>query len=154
MENRQVVDQTPHAALTLIASRPTLFARQGSVVASWRHYRGRRLGPYYRLAYRQNGRQCSVYLGRCDQLVRRVRAELQKRQSPWRRCRALARMRTRLKASLRREKACLDVHLRKLGLYLKGFKSRGWAGKTLRTVRRSMPLTVPPSPAGRLHNSR
>jgi len=64
LENGQVVDQKPHPALELIASQPALFQRQGSVVAGWRNYRGRRLGPYHRLAYRHRGRQCSIYLGR------------------------------------------------------------------------------------------
>jgi hypothetical protein len=35
-------------------------------------------------------------------------------------------MRAAVKASLRREKARLDRQLRKLGLYLKGFETRGW----------------------------
>ena len=40
------------------------FAHQGAVVASWQTYRGRRLGPYYWLAFRDSGRQRSIYLGR------------------------------------------------------------------------------------------
>src|SRR4030042_6599751 len=81
MENRKTVDQNTHRALGLIASRPTLFARQGAVVATWRRYGGRRLGPYFRLAYREAGRQCSVYLGRAGRGVEAARgawAELQR----------------------------------------------------------------------------
>ena len=42
LENRQSADQHPHPALALLAARPDLFARQGSVVASWRR-RGTRI---------------------------------------------------------------------------------------------------------------
>ena len=56
-----------------VMAEPRRFARQGSVVASWRVYAGRRLGPYLRLAYREGRRQRSIYLGRCAELVRRVR---------------------------------------------------------------------------------
>jgi len=126
LENGQVVDQNLHPALELIASQPRLFQGQGSVVAGWRRYRGRRLGPYYRLVYRHRGRQCSVYLGRSGELAERVRAALKQLQAPLRRFREFARVRARIKASLRRERAWLDAELRKSGLYLKGFEPRGW----------------------------
>ena len=126
MENRESVDQKTHPALTLIAAESDRFRRQGAVIASWRTYRGRKLGPYYRLAYRCDGRQCSVYLGRCRKLAERVRAAIEKLREPLHRARQIARMRAAVKASLRREKTRLDLQLRKLGLYLKGFETRGW----------------------------
>ena len=61
-------DQKSHKALTLLREAPTRFACQGTVTTSWRTYRGRRLGPYYRLAWRENGRQRSIYLGRQGRL--------------------------------------------------------------------------------------
>ena len=69
----QMVDQLDHAAIRLVSARRELFARQGSVVASYRYRTGRRFGPYYRLAYRDGGRQGSVYLGRAAAVVARVR---------------------------------------------------------------------------------
>ncbi len=64
LEKSKPVDQLPHPALRLIAARGDLFRSQGSVVAAWRRRNGKTFGPYYRLSYRQHGRQCSVYLGR------------------------------------------------------------------------------------------
>jgi hypothetical protein len=46
--------------LALLAARPEVFARQGSVVASWRRRGTRTYGPYYRLIYREGGRQRSI----------------------------------------------------------------------------------------------
>ena len=125
MENPQTVDQTAHRALDLIASQAGLFARQGAVVATWRDYRGRKLGPYYRLAYRENGRQRSVYLGRCPTLVARVREALAAVQAPLRQSRALRRMKTQAKAAFRAAKAELDRRLRPIGLFLKGMETMG-----------------------------
>ena len=70
----------------VVMAQPRRFARQGSVVASWRVYAGRKLGPYFRLAYREGRRQRSIYLGRCAELARRVRellAELQGQLAVW-----------------------------------------------------------------------
>ena len=150
MENGRAVDQNRHRALRLIASQPALFRRQGSVAASWREYRGRKLGPYYRLAYRHGGRQCSVYLGRAGKLVEQVRAALRRLQGPLSRLRTLARFRARIKASLRREKLRLDGHLRRFGLYLKGFETRG----RLRLVGRVAPPALPTVSLGDLTNPR
>ena len=53
----------------MIRGRPDLFIRQGAVVAAWRTYRKRKLGPYYHLVFRDEGRQKSIYLGRDGPLV-------------------------------------------------------------------------------------
>jgi hypothetical protein len=150
MENRKLVDQETHPALRQIAARPKVFARQGTIVASWREYRGRKLGPYYRLAYRKDGRQRSIYLGRSQSLIERVRAALAALRAPLRRLRSLAKMQESIRTSLRREKIRLDGMLREFGLYLKGFEVRGWRtadpasifAKTLR----------PPAPPGFVAN--
>ena len=84
VEKREVVDQKVDRALGLIAARPGVFARQGAVVATWRPYRGRRLGPYWRLAYRDGGRQRSVHLGRNGPGVERVRQAFARVQRPLR----------------------------------------------------------------------
>ena len=137
-EKRDPVTQKPHRALDLIGSHPAVFARQGSVVATWRSYGGRRLGPYYRLVYREEGRQRTVYLGRAGELVDRVRAALAKLQRPIRERRRLARIGGQIRVSLRREKARLGMILRRWGLYLKGFELRGGRGRLERG------LSVPP----------
>ena len=124
-EKRPPVTQKIHPALALIESSPDVFSRQGSVVATWRSYAGRKLGPYFRLVYRRDGRQLSVYLGRAGQLVDRVRAALAKLKQPLRRHRTLVRLQKQVRASLRLEKARLNQILGKWGLHLKGFELRG-----------------------------
>ena len=42
-----------------LLQHPQRFATQGSVAATWRTYRGRRLGPYFQLIYRRDGRKRS-----------------------------------------------------------------------------------------------
>jgi hypothetical protein len=73
LENRKGADQHAHPALALLAARPDLFARQGSVVASWRRRGTQTYGPYYRLIYRDERRQRSIYLGRAGGLVEEIR---------------------------------------------------------------------------------
>ena len=143
MENTRAVDQTSHRALDLIASNAALFARQGAVVASWRDYRGRKLGPYYRLAYREDGRQRSVYLGCCARLVERVRQALAAVQAPLRQSRVLRRLKTRAKAAFRAAKAELDRRLRPVGLFLKGMEIRGWRTSVFPPL---PPISPPPAP--------
>ena len=88
----QPVDQLDHAAICLVSARPDLFARQGSVAATCRYRDGKRIGPYYRLAYREDGRQWSVYLGRAGAVVERVRQILHKLQQPLRQWRMFRRV--------------------------------------------------------------
>ncbi len=40
-----------------VRQREAIMARQGTVVATWRTRQGRKVGPYYRLAWREAGRQ-------------------------------------------------------------------------------------------------
>jgi hypothetical protein len=76
LENRPLCDQQTHPALALSAARPELFAAQGTVAASRRGRGSQSYGPYYRLTYRDGGRQSSIYLGRDGSLVERVRRAL------------------------------------------------------------------------------
>ena len=67
LEIQDFVDQKTkrryEAVRAWIFAHRRLLATQGTVTASWREYQGRRLGPFYRLAYREGNRQRSVYLG-------------------------------------------------------------------------------------------
>ena len=126
MEIRKSADQHPHPALALLAARPDLFARQGSVVASWRRRGTRTYGPYYRLIYREASRQRSLYLGRAGGLVEEVRGRLRALQTPLRSHRVLERTRRHAAALVRASKARLNLQLRPWGLRLQGFEVRGW----------------------------
>jgi len=126
MEICKGADQHPHPALALLAARPELFARQGSVVASWRRRGAYTYGPYYRLIYREEGRQCSVYLGRAGGLVEEIRGRLLASQAPLRERRAVERTRRHAAALMRASKTQLNLQLRPWGLRLQGFEVRGW----------------------------
>ncbi len=101
------------------------FVGQGTVVAGWRSSGGRRLGPYYRLAYRHHGRQRSIYLGKSEGLAETVRRFLAALHEPLRVQRGFQRLQAAARASLRASKDLLRQHLAPLGLRLKGFEFRG-----------------------------
>ena len=130
MSTERSVDQ--HRATDLISARPGLFARQGAVVATWRRRNGAVFGPYFRLSYRQDGRQCSVYLGRPGPVVDLVRQRLHALQAPLRRQRALSRIERESRSALRSQKTRLAVLLRPYGLRLHGLGVRGWRTSPLR----------------------
>ena len=83
--NQRSVDQSVQARFSRLARRMArlrdVLSRQGSVVASWREKGGRRMGPYFRLAFRKAGKQVSIYLGSCAELVEKVRARLAEMQA-------------------------------------------------------------------------
>jgi hypothetical protein len=150
-------DQPPHPALRLLAARQDLFRGQGSVVATWRRRGGKTFGPYYRLSYREDGRQCSVYLGRAGALVKQVRRALQSLQQSIAEFRLFERLRQQACASLRLSKLRVHALLRPFGLRLKGFEVRGWRISPLRGLlsrgKRWLPrLTL--SKRGKPHESR
>lgn len=137
LENRTIADQHIHPALACIADRPHLFSRQGSVAVSWRRRGARVYGPYYRLIYREESRQRSLYLGRVGALVEEVRQRLATMQAP-RRARRLAEQRRRqAAAALRASKAHVNLGLRAWGLRLQGFEVRGWRKSPLRATFRA-----------------
>ena len=103
-----------------------VFTRSGTIVATWRWRGQERYGPYYRVAYRCEGRQCAIYLGRCGELVEKVRALLAELQEPLRFRRELADMRRAATQALRKVKAELDRAFGALGFYARGFEMRGW----------------------------
>ena len=125
-------NQLDHPALGLIAARGDLFSRQGHVAVTWRHRNGKTFGPYYRLSYREEGRQRSIYLGREGELVEHVRRALRLLQQPLAESRALGRLQRQIRASLRVERLRLATLLHPYGLWLKGFEVRGWRFCSLR----------------------
>jgi len=128
MENHDPVDQNADLKtakiLAVIRANRTTFSSQGAVVATWRTYQGRRLGPYYRIAYRHGGAQQSIYLGRSSERARLVRELLAQMQQPQRDARAYQRQRAQVSAGLREAKQAWDQALRCCGLHLKGFEIR------------------------------
>ena len=126
LEKREFVDQKIREVLALIESRPEIFAAQGTVVATWRTYGGRRLGPYFRLSFREGRRQRSLYLGTSAALAARVRAILARKHEPIKRRRTHEKIRSRAVVELRKHKVAWEARLHNVGLYAKGFEVRGW----------------------------
>lgn len=123
-EKPQSVDQRLEAVLALLSAQRATFARQGAVVTTWRQHSGRRVGPYFRLAYRSGKRQRSVYLGTCPVRAARVRTVLDELQAPLQHTRTWERWLRCGRQALRMHKRSWDEELRCQGLYLKGFEVR------------------------------
>jgi len=126
LENRKSVDQKFRDISKRIRSRPDIFTRQGAVVESWREYDGRKLGPYFRLSYRDDGRQRSIYLGPSRRFADRIRKLLKEMQSPAKQQRELDQIRALVRAALRKQKKRWDEDLNQAALYAKGYEVRGW----------------------------
>jgi len=126
LENRKVVDQKLSKVLGLLEAQPALFTKQGSVVETWRVYRGQKLGPYYRLAFRDGGRQSSIYLGTCKERANQIRAVLVSLQNSTILKNTVKRARAQVCSQLRQHKKDWEKLLQKHGLHLQGFEVRGW----------------------------
>jgi len=110
----------------IITEHAAILRFQGSVHQSWRYYRGRRVGPYYRLLYRNRGSQEIIYLGKDDILAEQVSALLRVWQAPMRERHYLSLLRSRARAAFRAHQRALDRELWNQGLYRKGNEIRGW----------------------------
>ena len=130
------------AALDFITNNTQIFANCGSVVASYRTRGTNRYGPYYRVAYRIAGRQCSLYLGRCKELAGRARELLARLQQPrdYRRmCRKADRQR---RATLKRVIRRWQQTIRAYGLDLRGCEIRGWRRLGIPRYDKTTPYTA------------
>ncbi|MBN2579471.1 MAG: hypothetical protein JXB10_10805 [Pirellulales bacterium] len=112
--------------LRKIIANQSLLKRKGTIVATWRTYKGRRLGPYYRLVYYQRGRQRSIYLGRSAELVMEVQDYLAELQQPAKTDRALRRMKKEFKTAMHEHKKRFHAELAAVGLKLRGYTVHGW----------------------------
>jgi hypothetical protein len=131
LENREFVDQKAvrkfQAVKRWMETHRDQLSHQDTVVEAYRTYRGRKLGPYYRLAYRdRDGRQRSIYLGASAELAERVRGLLVECQAELHEERERRRVRRILHAELKKAKALWADELAKRGLRLQGYEVRGW----------------------------
>ena len=128
--------------LDFIRQNAQTFAQNGSVVATYRTRGTKRYGPYYRVAYRVDGRQCSIYIGRCRKLVARVRRLLARLQQPrdYRRlCRSANRER---KAAMRQVIRWWQHTIRSYGFDLRGCEVRGWRALGIPRFDKTTPYTT------------
>ncbi len=150
-KNRTPVSQNQKSAARLqhvrlfIESNPKIFARQGTVAATWRTYKGKRLGPYYQLTYRDQDRQHWLYLGRSEQLANQVRDLLQNLHRPRDQCRLIRRLQSQARTSLRLAKAQLKQVCAQQGITLKGWEFRGVREAFLRHIPSFRPIRPAPT---------
>jgi len=138
-ENRKSVDQKREVILGLLAERSELFSRQGSVQRSWRWYKGTKLGPFFRLTYRDQGGQRTVYLGKDRALAEAVGNALRQLQAPTHWVRHLDERLKQLRRDFRKQKQDFRQQVAQCGLQLKGNELRGWRsrGKLAPAIRRN-----------------
>lgn len=142
MENLDLVDEKDRAKLervrAFVLNRPALFAGRGAVVASWKNWQGKRLGPYYRLAFREDGRQRSLYLGRSEALAEQVRRLLDGLHAPREERLVRKRLLAQARAEVRRVKKDLEREAAAVGIRMKGWEFRGGALRALRARRQGV----------------
>ncbi len=139
--------------LAFIQNNANIFARVGSVVASYRTRGTTRYGPYYRVAYRTAGRQCSIYLGRCKTLADRARALLTQLQQPRNYLRMCQKANRERRATLRHVIRGWQQTIRAYGLDLRGCKIRGWRRLGIPRYDKTTPFTAAQKAAAAIFRS-
>ncbi len=124
-QNRNPDDQNQETLARVMAHREVL-ACQGAVAETWRSYGGRKLGPYYRLAWLEDGRQRSIYLGASEELAQEVRRLLDEFQSRMGRQRTWRQQMAQVRKAFRAHQRQWRRELRAHGLYARGLTVRGW----------------------------
>jgi hypothetical protein len=115
-------------ALAELGLRPAdldALAKRGFVAADSRPSRaGPPRGPYYKLRWREGGRQRVRYLGTDPARAEAVRDALAELHRPARLARGLARLLAEARQRLRRVRRALQPHLAARGLRLHGYAAR------------------------------
>jgi hypothetical protein len=122
----ETVDQKRCQLLRFLADHGDLFAAQGSVQASYRRYQGRKLGPFFRLSFRQAGKQRSRYIGQDRALAAQIERRLQELQAPLVGARQIERSLSEHRRHLKLAKVEFRRRLEAHGLRLQGNEIRGW----------------------------
>ena len=151
LEDPKCVDQNLGAspALAFVRAHAMLFERHGTVVATYRKVGPRVYGPYYRLAYRVDGRQQSLYIGRDSKQADAVRTALKDLQAPRRRLREMDACEREVRRSLQLAKLQALPTLHRAGLRFHGHEIRGWRDNPMFAFlprRRSHDLPLLPRP--------
>ena len=125
VDQRQV-SQHPSRALQYVEEHREQFIRRGCVVATYRKVGDRTNGPYFRLAFRIEGRQHSIYIGRDPQAAEAVRSALNQLHALRRRQLLFDKWERDARRTLRLAKIEANFQIRPLGLRFHGFEIRGW----------------------------
>jgi len=118
-------DPNSNPALALVNTYPRKFAHGGAIITTWRNYKGRKLGPYYRLRFRAQGRIREVYLGREGPRVQAVRDRLAELHAALARRRMYDKMVKTARARPHVDLAALQQQLEAAGLRSQACQVRG-----------------------------
>ncbi len=99
-------------------------------------------GPYYRIAYRIAGRQCSIYLGGCKKLAARARTLLTRLQQTRDHRRQRRRAERHRRATLRHVIRKWQQTIRASGLHRRGCEIRGRRARGIPRTAKPTPLTA------------
>ena len=99
-----------------------LIAQDGCIGEIWKTYRGKRLGPYYRVEFRENRATRTIYIGRDEQLAKMASAMIDELKHPRREDRIIRRARMAARAALRRSLAEAEALAAPLGYRRRGFR--------------------------------
>jgi hypothetical protein len=105
---------------TQVLEHRELIKQDGCIGATWKTYRGKRLGPYYRVEFRENSAIKTIYIGRNEELTKMASALIEKLKQPCREDRLLRRARAAARAALRHSLADAETYLAPLGYYRRG----------------------------------
>jgi hypothetical protein len=126
LEIRHFVDQRRQRIGNFIDAHAEQLTHQGTIVSSFRCRGGQRVGPYYRLTFREGRNQRSLYLGNDMDLIAEARTVLQELQRPYRERRAVQRCKSAIRKALTHCRTELRRELARRGLRLQGHEVRGW----------------------------
>ncbi len=104
-----------------ILARQDIISHYGHLESYWKTYRGKRLGPYYKVVFWDAGRRKSIYFGRNEDLAKWVRELLARLQHEHRQRTYLRQLRNKIRRALRHEKAKLGEMLAPRGFRMKGY---------------------------------
>jgi hypothetical protein len=141
----RAVDQNRRDRLfRFLSAHGALLAAQGSVQESYRLYQGRKLGPFFRLSFRQAGKQRSLYIGGDRALAAAIEGQLQTLQAPRSNARQIERCLADCCQSLQAAKQELRRCLEAQGLHLQGNEIRGWRTRRhLASAPTNLPVQMP-----------
>ena len=97
---------------------------QGFLTAEYRNYGDARLGPYFKLRWRSNGRQRVKYLGRDVKRAEAISDAIGRLREGKRRQEQFAALVVDARKSLRRAKQAMTTAMGNLGRYFHGFTGR------------------------------
>jgi hypothetical protein len=130
-----VIRNRAEAIIDFVLQNAVLFSHQGSVQESWRSYGEHRLGPFFRLVFRIDGKTRTVYLGADPAFAGRVQKMLTEIQRPLREKRLLRAHQELVRKAFKTQRIELEEQLQSMGLYFKGNEVRGWRNAALNGVR-------------------